>query len=60
MVLVANNITDLNNLSQLDALRDKRAISHDDATWILTSAFIIFTMQSGKRLYFKPFIQSGL
>ncbi len=21
--------------------------SHDDATWILTSAFIIFTMQSG-------------
>lgn len=22
--------------------------SHDDATWILTSAFIIFTMQSGK------------
>lgn len=23
--------------------------SHDDATWILTSAFIIFTMQSGRR-----------
>ena len=24
--------------------------SHDDATWILTSAFIIFTMQSGECL----------
>ena len=24
-------------------------ISWDDATWILTSAFIIFTMQSGKK-----------
>ena len=26
----------------------EQSISHDDATWILTSAFIIFTMQSGK------------
>lgn len=25
--------------------------NHDDATWILTSAFIIFTMQSGKSTY---------
>ena len=23
-------------------------VSYDDATWILTSAFIIFTMQSGR------------
>lgn len=25
--------------------------NHDDATWILTSAFIIFTMQSGESTY---------
>ena len=31
-----------------DALRDSHNVSSDDATWILTSAFIIFTMQSGK------------
>lgn len=35
------------NLSS-DVLEDDgRITSHDDATWILTSAFIIFTMQSG-------------
>ena len=28
----------------------------DDATWILTSAFIIFTMQSGNALYFGNFV----
>ena len=27
---------------------DKTVITWDDATWILTSAFIIFTMQSGE------------
>jgi hypothetical protein len=25
-----------------------RVITWDDATWILTSSFVIFTMQSGK------------
>ena len=33
-----------------DALRDSHNVSSDDATWILTSAFIIFTMQSGKSM----------
>lgn len=32
-----------------------RPIGYDDATWILTSAFIIFTMQSGFGL-----IESGI
>ena len=36
------------NASATDSLRDFHSVSHDDATWILTSAFIIFTMQSGK------------
>ena len=27
---------------------DRFRISWDDATWVLTSAFIIFTMQSGE------------
>lgn len=31
------------------------AVNSDDATWILTSAFIIFTMQSGFGL-----VESGL
>ena len=26
-------------------------ITWDDATWILTSSFIIFTMQSGRKLF---------
>ena len=37
--------------SAADSLRDIHTASHDDATWILTSAFIIFTMQSGKFLF---------
>lgn len=32
-----------------------RPIGYDDATWILTSAFIVFTMQSGFGL-----IESGM
>ena len=28
-----------------------REMTWDDATWILTSSFIIFTMQSGKFIY---------
>lgn len=32
-----------------------RPIGYDDATWILTSAFIVFTMQSGFGL-----IESGI
>ena len=36
------------NGSSSDGYQDKGLISWDDATWILTSAFIIFTMQSGK------------
>jgi len=28
----------------------------DDATWILTSAFIIFTMQSGKDTFCVPIV----
>ena len=31
-------------------LRNMKIQSGDDATWCLTSAFIIFTMQSGKSL----------
>ena len=38
----------IGNISATDSLRDIHTASHDDATWILTSAFIIFTMQSGK------------
>lgn len=30
------------------AARSDPGTSWDDATWILTSAFVIFTMQSGK------------
>ena len=30
-------------------------VNNDDATWILTSAFIIFTMQSGNSML-SPFI----
>ena len=41
----------IGNISATDSLRDIYTASHDDATWILTSAFIIFTMQSGKFLF---------
>ena len=37
-----------NVTEHFDSLRDKHTVNDDDATWILTSAFIIFTMQSGK------------
>lgn len=30
-----------------------RVKSHDDATWILSSAFVVFTMQSGKNIILK-------
>ena len=43
---MVENSTD-DNIS-FDSLRDNHSVSNDDATWILTSAFIIFTMQSGK------------
>lgn len=33
--------------SEQDEIVERGLISWDDATWILTSAFIIFTMQSG-------------
>ena len=39
-----NGITSLPNVTQMLALDDEA----DDAIWILTSTFIIFTMQSGK------------
>lgn len=32
-------------------LEHQGEITWDDATWILTSSFIIFTMQSGKMLH---------
>ena len=45
------NSSDIENGS-FDSLRDNHYVSNDDATWILTSAFIIFTMQSGKMLFY--------
>ena len=42
------NNTHIDTKRSLDALRDSHPVSSDDATWILTSAFIIFTMQSGE------------
>lgn len=38
---------ELTSESQTGGLREK-TVTEDDASWILTSAFIIFTMQSGK------------
>jgi hypothetical protein len=35
---------------------DTSPITWDDATWILTSSFIIFTMQSGKPTFVNTFI----
>ena len=32
---------------EMVALRNEWSISWDDATWILTSSFIVFTMQTG-------------
>lgn len=40
------NLTDFD--TQTNNVADYKTISWDDATWILTSSFIIFTMQSGK------------
>lgn len=36
-----------NSSSQSAPADDAGSLNSDDATWILTSAFIIFTMQSG-------------
>ena len=36
-----------NSSSQSPPADDAGSLNSDDATWILTSAFIIFTMQSG-------------
>ena len=45
----ANMSTGTGNHSAL--LTGSGLSSHDDATWILTSAFIVFTMQSGQYQY---------
>ena len=44
------------NSTDTDSLRSEHTVTHDDATWILTSAFIIFTMQSGKWVVFYPIL----
>lgn len=44
-----------NSSSQSAPIDDAGSLNSDDATWILTSAFIIFTMQSGFGL-----VESGM
>ena len=46
--MVNTTTTSSQNITQVFALDDEA----DDAIWILTSTFIIFTMQSGKLLRF--------
>ena len=46
--MVNTTTTSSQNITQMFALDDEA----DDAIWILTSTFIIFTMQSGKLLRF--------
>ena len=41
-----------------DDISLKGPITWDDATWILTSAFIIFTMQSGQYRVIQPVTSS--
>lgn len=43
------------NINGSESVTSPAELNSDDATWILTSAFIIFTMQSG----FGP-VESGL
>ena len=49
--VVNTNTTSSQNITKMFALDDEA----DDAIWILTSTFIIFTMQSGKILHFVLF-----
>ena len=46
-ILNATASSDLDK-STTPIVPDRFRISWDDATWVLTSAFIIFTMQSGE------------
>ena len=39
---------DMMNLTTPSSITSYGPITWDDATWILTSSFIIFTMQSGE------------
>ena len=43
------------NINGSESVTSPAELNSDDATWILTSAFIIFTMQSGFGL-----VESGL
>lgn len=43
------------NINGSESVTSSAELNSDDATWILTSAFIIFTMQSGFGL-----VESGL
>ena len=43
------------NINGNESVTSPAELNSDDATWILTSAFIIFTMQSGFGL-----VESGL
>ncbi len=45
------NISLESDYGSVQFLSSNSEVSHDDATWILTSAFIIFTMQSGRADY---------
>ena len=43
-----------------DTEDDRVGMEWDDATWILTSSFIIFTMQSGQSAFLSNLIQFDL
>ena len=48
MTTMVLNLTEIETTNHFESMRDDHHVRNDDATWILTSAFIIFTMQSGK------------
>uniref|UniRef100_A0A1I8GAW9 Ammonium transporter n=2 Tax=Macrostomum lignano TaxID=282301 RepID=A0A1I8GAW9_9PLAT len=51
--VLTGNSSGFGNVTTIAPVAEKDT-SNDDATWILTSSFIIFTMQSGKRHFDKP------
>ena len=54
MTTMVFNLTEIETTNHFESMRDDHQVRNDDATWILTSAFIIFTMQSGKILLSLP------